>query len=1291
MKIVVDLQGAQTSVSRMRGIGRQSLGFAKSVARNAGPHEVWIAMSGLFPETIEPLRAEFDGLVPQERLVVWQALTPVAENAPSNRWRCELGERVREAFLSDLAPDIVHLSSLFEGFFDDALTSIGVFGQALPTAVTLHDLIPLLHREHYLSDPSMEYWYERKLTHLRRADLALATSESSRSEGIECLNLPPERVVNVSAAADASFHPITATADEEQRLRHRYGLRRQFVMYTGGIDYRKNVEGLIGAYAMLPKRVRAGHQLAIVCAVSRGEIDTLERLARKRDLGRDEVVLTGFVSERDLVALYNLCKVFSFPSWHEGFGLPALEAMSCGAATIGADAPGVREIIGRPDALFDPRDENAMSAKLHAALTDSAFRNDLRQHAVQRASTFSWDDTGRRAIHAFEELHKSVRSSPAIEPRTLPRRRPRLAYVSPLPPERSGIADYAADLLPELARHYDIEAIVDQPVVDDPWIRGNIECRTVEWFEANATTYDRIVYNFGNSVFHRHMFEMLERHPGVVVLHDFFLSGVIAHMDRQGYTQGAWPTALYVSHGYRAAKEGYAARDPDAAIWRYPANFAVLEQAAGVIVHSEFAQNLAREWYGERYASTWSTIPLLRNRTGASTRAQCRSEMGLSDRDFLVCCFGMMGPTKLNDRLIDAWANSPLAHDRSCHLVFVGETDTSEYGAVCARAIARSVGAGRIRCTNFLDSEQYRKYMVAADAAVQLRGQSRGETSAAILDCMSYGLPTIVNALGAAAELPADCIVLLPAVFSDTELSCSLEKVLREPVEARATGRRARDYVNKHHSPRAIADQYRDAIEALFPLARSTRMRRVATAIADLSRSTSATNSELLEAARCITENAQCGREGPRQWLVEISELVRRDSKSGIQRVVRAVTGAWLRDPPPGFRVEPVYCDSEGTYRYARKFTAGTLGIDGACFQDDVIDTRPGDIFVALDLFLHLQSERSTNYAVMRRRGVRLFFLVYDLLLIEHPNLFVEGGYQSFCTWLQSVADVADGAVCISRTVAEELTQWLDKAQPERLRPLKIGWFHLAAQIDSLNGAPDRQPSVDGALKGMRSRRSVLMVGTIEPRKSHVQALSAFEYLWKRGVDVNLVIVGRQGWMVESLITRLREHPEREQRLFWIESATNEDLQALYQAASGVLMASVGEGFGLPLVEAARHQRPILARDIPVFREVAGAHAAYFTGDSAEILAKALEGWLVAVRLGSAPSSAGMTPLTWDESVRRLTDIILGDRWYREWRYGAIAEQTVELSSHAVAATSDSSDQSEHVRVTGLLASGHDA
>src|SRR5450756_983685 len=115
MRIVVDMQGAQ-SESRFRGIGRYTMSLALAIARNRGEHEVILALNGLFPGTIEPIRAAFDGLFPQEIIRVWYAPGPVRECQSDNEWRSEVAERIREAFLASLCPDIVHVSSLFEGY-----------------------------------------------------------------------------------------------------------------------------------------------------------------------------------------------------------------------------------------------------------------------------------------------------------------------------------------------------------------------------------------------------------------------------------------------------------------------------------------------------------------------------------------------------------------------------------------------------------------------------------------------------------------------------------------------------------------------------------------------------------------------------------------------------------------------------------------------------------------------------------------------------------------------------------------------------------------------------------------------------------------------------------------------------------------------------------------------------------------------------------------------------------------------------------------------------------------------
>ena len=176
------------------------------------------------------------------------------------------------------------------------------------------------------------------------------------------------------------------------------------------------------------------------------------------------------------------------------------------------------------------------------------------------------------------------------------------------------------------------------------------------------------------------------------------------------------------------------------------------------------------------------------------------------------------------------------------------------------------------------------------------------------------------------------------------------------------------------------------------------------------------------------------------------------------------------------------------------------------------------------------------------------------------------------------------------------------------------------------------------------------MVGTLEPRKGHLQAIEAFTQLWESGVDVNLVIIGRAGWQqlptdqqrsIPQLLARLGNHPEKGRRLFWFDGPSDEFLELIYSSVNGLLAASEDEGFGLPLIEAAQKGLPILARDIPVFREVAKDHACYFTADNPQQLASAVAGWL---NDGFVPPSTAMAWLTWQQSADNLQHLLLGSQ-----------------------------------------------
>jgi glycosyltransferase involved in cell wall biosynthesis len=1235
MRIVIDLQAAQAE-NRARGIGRYSLSLALAMVRNHSEHEIIIALNGLFPDSIDSIREAFVGLLPQENIRVWYSVGPVAGISASNDWRRQSAELVREAFLSSLRPDMVHVSSLFEGLVDDAVTSIGALSTSVSTAVTLYDLIPYIHRKPYLENSAVEAWYLKKIEHLRRADLWLAISDSSRKEGNNCLGLPEERSVNISTDADAHFKPIEVSPAIEEALRQRHGLHRRFIMYTGGIDHRKNIEGLIRAFSKLPEVLRNDYQLAVVCSVQPESRRMLEELAAQAGLSKGDVVLTGFVPEDDLLALYNLCSLFVFPSWHEGFGLPALEAMRCGAPVIGANTSSIPEVIGWNEALFDPHTDEAITAAICHALSDEAFRAELVRRGKQQAEKFSWDETARRAIAAMERLHAEHQVKQRLP--VAGDRRPKLAYVSPLPPEKSGIADYSAELLPELAKLYDIEVIVAQDAISDSWINANCPARSVQWLVENRERYDRVLYHFGNSAFHQHMFDLLKAIPGVVVLHDFFLSGVVAHADVHGLMPGSWVRELYKSHGYPALIDKFKAKDNAKVIWKYPCSLSVIQDSLGVIVHSPNSLRLAEQWYGCDSAD-WEVIPHMRDPLIGGDRIGARKALGFEAEDFLVCAFGILGPMKLNLRLLHAWLKSSLPQNKACHLVFVGENQPGAYGQEVLATISRSNTKRNIHITGWVGMDTFRQYLTAANVGVQLRTLSRGETSGTVLDCMNYGLATIVNANGSMADLDERAVWKLPDEFSDEQLIVALETLWTDETRRNRIGQAAREIILRNHNPQACAEKYGDAIERFYQFS-SSDIRTLPVAIATLD-AKGLENASLIQVANAIA-NSIPPRNNIRQILVDVSELAQRNSKSGIQRVVCSVLREWLSKSSAGLRIEPVYATVEHGYRYARRFTAAFLEIVDDNLRDDPIDYAPGDIFFGLDMQPQVQTARRDFYQHLRRFGVKVSFLVHDLLCILQPQYFLPGAKESISRWLEVIGE-NDGAVCVSKTVADELACWMKDHGPERLRPFRINWSHNGADIDNSAPTLGLPADAEATLATFRNHPSFLMVGTLEPRKGHAQVLGAFEQLWVEGVNANLVIVGKQGWMVEELVERVHSHSELNKRLFWLDGISDEYLGKIYAESTCLIAASYGEGFGLPLIEAAQYKLPILARDIPVFREVAGNFATYFSGTAPEPLAAAIDDWLQRDKVGQIPAVADMPWLTWSESATHLIDILINE------------------------------------------------
>lgn len=369
-----------------------------------------------------------------------------------------------------------------------------------------------------------------------------------------------------------------------------------------------------------------------------------------------------------------------------------------------------------------------------------------------------------------------------------------------------------------------------------------------------------------------------------------------------------------------------------------------------------------------------------------------------------------------------------------------------------------------------------------------------------------------------------------------------------------------------------------------------------------------------------------------KQLLVDISILWRRDAGTGIQRVVRALSEQ-LTDADIG---DYKLCFVAATRRQSYCYLEPDSGNEGRLHMAGRIKPGFGDIFLGLDLSSRILPRHERQVKAWRKKGARICIVVYDLLPARHPQWFGYDPAKHFVQWLHFIGRYADQALCISRTVAQDLDLWLRQAQIKRSGTIDIHAFPLGGDLHKsrpTQGMTDGDAADIGRLK---DEKFLLMVGTIEPRKGHAVALDAFDQLCRSGQDdiPALVIVGRPGWKSDEVQAKIRSHPKRGKTLFWFEDASDELLDRLYTLCAGVFFPTFAEGFGLPVAESLAHGRPVLVRDIPVFRELSSPLVSYFSDDEPVALAQSVLDWLEDIEKEQKPCQQVL--LTWQKSCEVL-------------------------------------------------------
>jgi glycosyltransferase involved in cell wall biosynthesis len=796
MHLLVDIQALQSPTTRERGIGRYARNLVTALTAGRPGWRIEVVQN----EHLEP--AQFGRESP--RLTVRRFLPPL----PSEPANADANERYYADWLTAQGSEAVLLLNCF-----DPMMLAPMFQGWRPRLFgILYDLSQLFFHSHYLHGERETATYGRRLRLVLGCDRILALSRAT-AQDLELAaqgRSPPVEIIG--GAADPAFVRLGA-ADlrrHRQRAADELGLDRDFLLCVGGGDFRKNLPGMLRSFAALPEEHQRRFLLVIVGRLTPDQTISLSELGRQLGIG-GSLRVTGFVEDDVLRALFQLCRLVVFPSLHEGLGLPLLEALQCGAPVVASNCSATPEYAGTVCRLADPSSPTAFARQIESALAEP--RDAALAERLVHVGQFTWQRTAELAGRAIEMPNT---------PEPPPRRRRRVAWVSPLPPAPSGVADYSAELLPYLAQRYDIELVTDP--LEHAVSPEMAERHTILFPEDvprrhEARPYDAFVFHLGNSHFHTYMLDLMRRFRGVLILHETHLAGLITSLIRSGL----WPHTLdeellldgqtQLSRLFQAGGVG-----ADSLLESAPLNRRLLGLAGEVVVHSAWAWQRVRSHVS---APVCLILPGVRPSLPGSKGAD-RKRLGLPEEWFIVATLGLVRPAKRIPSILRAVAELQRDARRNTRLLIVGDVEQDLKREL--RQMSKDVGAAAsVTFTGRVGMEDLLAYARAADACVQLRHPTLGETSAALLRALGAGAACVISDHGPMAELPED--VALRVTIGDREaedLAAVLRRLRDNASLSKSLGEAAVRYIREHHNLEDAAERFAASIE-LSALGREAR------------------------------------------------------------------------------------------------------------------------------------------------------------------------------------------------------------------------------------------------------------------------------------------------------------------------------------------------------------------------------------------------------------------------------------------------------------------------------------
>lgn len=670
----------------------------------------------------------------------------------------------------------------------------------------VYDIIPYVMQDHYFPNKGDMAWYLEKLEQLEWADQLLVISQSVKDDLVQYLHLPGDNIHVIWGAPGQKFQLLDISPAYKEALYKKFKINSPFVMCTGGDDERKNIAGLIAAFGKLPKELIQTYQLVIVCKLQKAAVKRYTELAEKCGL-KGRVVLTNFVSDEELVSLYNLASLVVFPSVYEGFGLPVVEAWACGTPVLTSNNSSLGQIGEGAAELVDPHDPDDIARGLAVALQSEKLE-ELTKLGWQKLPMFQWTKVARDTVAFMEQLQpvKMRDDGPKAK----------IAFFTPLPPLQSGISDYSADVIGALSQYFDIDVYVDSGYKVHCELPENVVCKVHTQYAENRAEYRDTVFQVGNSEYHIYMWEYITKYGGTVVLHDYNLHGVVQFktmardQDIRRYRE-----ILLGDYDKKEVEPYIASVEKGGAIkiHEMEVNSFLLNCADKIIVHSADAKKKLLE---KDVARNVSRIPSYVKIEPLIEARAAKAALQIPEDKFVFAAFGHVHDTKRALPIVKAFARLQAEHPNA-KLVFVGKLD--EGLAPRFKALVNALGVSdQVTVTGYTSLDDFRQYIDATDVCLNLRWPYNGETSGSLMRILGKGKCVVVNNIGSFGEIPDEACVKLPSVEVMSEkqeieaiynamLDLFVHQDTRHQLE-----KAARKYAEENLDLPIIAQQYRNVI-----------------------------------------------------------------------------------------------------------------------------------------------------------------------------------------------------------------------------------------------------------------------------------------------------------------------------------------------------------------------------------------------------------------------------------------------------------------------------------------------